>query len=56
MHIALASEETTVCIVKYVYKIILFGFHLPNDCPYRFACVLKNKQKLMSIAICHSEI
>lgn len=40
---------------KICVQIILFGFHLPNDCPYRFACVLK-QQKVMSIAICHSEI
>lgn len=44
MHIALAGEDLQVCIVKYVYKTILFGFHLPNDCPYRFACVLKQQK------------
>lgn len=46
MHIALAGEDLQYVIVKYVYKLFyLFFFHLPNDCPYRFACVLKNKQK-----------
>lgn len=47
MHIALAGEDLQYVIVKYVYKLfyLFFFLHLPNDCPYRFACVLKNKQK-----------
>lgn len=29
-------------------QIILFAFHLHNDCPYRFACVLKQQSHVHS--------